>query len=282
MPLVKVIKTLLALAAVSLTLAACGSFHSTPAPTPTPFPQAPAYAEVLNFYRSNVTDLQRADYNQNTLVGKKTNWDGWVMDIREKSDNYQYLVITLDMSGNPEEIGGKLYLIVPKNSVEGLEPDMRLYFLGIVNRVESDGNLSVSRATILPFPEQGTLQIQSYEDLTNAYLTFSSREWMAVRQKAVGTQVDWQTWVVNVTEEGRVVLSAAEGNTTGYIFLSGLPSEEALKLKMGAPYQLQARITAIKPFEKLINLERKRFVTVYLDMSPQPAATPEVTATPAR
>ena len=256
--------------------------NAEPEVTPTPIPIAPSYDDVLEYYRSGITDMQRLNYQETKLLNHRVQWSGWVINVRDDLNDFSNKIMILDMSGDTEEFGGKINIIGPAE-VFGPEAqvDLRLYFSGMVEEIDRNGVITVRVDSLLENPQAGTVKVDNFDSLLSSYQTLENREWMRVRQNAIGSKVSWVGYVINVTEDGVALLSAHPDNDEADMMLSGLSSEKALALHMGQKYSFTATIIKIDMDEVITNSQWKKIIVVYLNAGDLIAPTPDLTTTPA-
>jgi hypothetical protein len=258
-------------------LVGCGP---TETPTPTPIPAAPDYKAVLDKYRTTPTDLQRKAYNDENLMGRQARWNGYVLRVAVSPKNYKFNVVSVDMSGTPDELGGTVYVIVLQAETKDIQLDEHVYFTGWVTDTDKNGSLILESAHLLKSPALGKYAPKSHQDLLDAYVNKSRREWMAVRQQATESQISWKGWVLNVTEDGLVLLSANKDDDHVDVYLHGLPKEEVMSLKVGQEYNVKATIYFVEFTQGYVNFKTRRFVTVYTTTQPLASLTPTAIPTP--
>ncbi|MBI9051876.1 MAG: hypothetical protein JEZ00_20845 [Anaerolineaceae bacterium] len=249
-------------------------------PTPTSIPMAPDYNTVLEYYRSGITDMQRLNYQETKLLGHRVEWSGWVINSRDDLNNFKKQIIVLDMSGDTGEFGGKINLI-GLDEVFGSEAqvDLRLYFSGIVEEIGRDGTITVRVDSLMDNPQAGSIKIESYDSLLLAFQTLDNRDWMRIRQNSIGTKVNWVGYVVNVTEDG-VVLLSSHPDSEEDMELSGLSSEKALHLSLGQEYSFSATIVKVDYEEVIMHDKMVKKIVVYLNAGDLGTPTPDLTLTP--
>jgi hypothetical protein len=268
-------KILLLITLCAWFLASCAP---SPTATPTPTPVAPAYKKVIDEYRTNPTDMQRKAYNDENLAGRPAAWDGYVLRMDVSNKNYKNSVITVDMSGSPSELGGTLYLTVPGNEIKGVLVEDHIFFTGWIDQKDKNGSLVLDDGHLVKSPDLGKYTPKTHQDLVDAYANKTRREWLTVRQQATESHVNWTAWVLNVTEDGVVVLSADKDGNHPDIYLYGLTQDQSMSLKVGQEYNVNANIYFIDHSEGYVNFKTRRFVTVYA--TTQPLASLTLTAVP--
>jgi hypothetical protein len=229
-------------------LGECPLPTATPTLTPTPRPTTPSCSVIM----SNKRDMTKAQWNafKDGLEGKWTaDWTGMVDSVTKGGLGFfaPGYTMTFIADGGCEV----LFTLTDKDTALGYSKRQRTSvtgqvssigeFLGFTFYLKDNPTLSGSLGAGGPLSTPTPMAL-SYEGFCSYYASLTDIQKADYEKTLVGKRVRWTGVVSEVRENGRIYFQSARDCTFFWVYLDGVPLDQARGLNKGQAIQFEAQV----------------------------------------